>query len=76
MNDVDPWKLLDDLVKSLPKCDRHPDRPATRAWVRGRSRYCDECGSATEPAHSVPEYPRAAPLRRALEALHAHVDAK
>lgn len=61
------WKLIEDLVASLPKCDRHTDRPATRAWNRGGERYCEECGTAREWETGVPEYPRAAPIR-AIEA--------
>lgn len=61
------WKLIEDLVASLPKCDRHTDRPATRAWNRGGERYCEECGTAREWETGVPEYPLAAPIR-AIEA--------
>jgi hypothetical protein len=56
--------ILRDLVYTLPRCDNHPDRPATRAWVRGAGRYCDECGTKVGmlPVH---EYPRAAAVRKA-----------
>ena len=58
--------VLRDLVDALPKCS-YPEctEPATRAWERGGLRWCDDHG-----AH-VPEYPRAEPLRRALELLEA-----
>jgi len=36
---------LRELVESLPKCDVHPDRPATKAFDRGGKRYCDDCGA-------------------------------
>ena len=62
------------LLKSLPKCDalyvQHEDRPATKAWMRGDHRYCDECAqhdrnSAGEPP---PDYPRAEAIRDILAA--------
>jgi hypothetical protein len=56
-------QALRDLVDALPRCDQHPDRPDTRAVVRGSTRYCDACGTG------VPEYPRASPLRRAVALL-------
>jgi hypothetical protein len=57
--------ILRELVYMLPRCDNHPDRPATRAWVRGAGRYCDECGTKVGmlPVH---EYPRAAAVRKAV----------
>jgi hypothetical protein len=61
-------KALRSLVDTLPRCDQHPDRPATRAWVRGAGRYCDECGLKHEP-NPVHEYPRAQPLRNAIALL-------
>lgn len=59
---------LSDLIESLPKCEKH-GRPATRALMRGSDRYCDECGAEDEHHPEVPEYPRAAPLRRAIALL-------
>jgi hypothetical protein len=66
------WRTaLSDLVATLPECDYHEvgmpkcRQPATRAWNRGVERFCDEHGG---PLH-VPEYPRAAPLRRAIALL-------
>jgi hypothetical protein len=59
---------LSDLVDALPKCDKHGN-PATRAWRRGDVRYCDECGVFVPPRAPVPEYPHAAPLRRAIALL-------
>jgi hypothetical protein len=59
------------LVESLPKCDNHPDRPATRAWRRGAERWCDECAldpSRWRGSYAAHEYPRAAPLRAILKA--------
>jgi hypothetical protein len=47
----------DALVAALPKCDTHPDRPATKAVKRGGGRWCDDCGPLDA------DYPRAAPLR-------------
>ena len=56
-------EILAALVDSLPRCDEHRDRPATRARVRGGRRFCDECGTRDDGRGPVPEYPRAAPLR-------------
>lgn len=53
---------LTDLIDSLPKCDQCT-RPATRAWERGKGRYCDEDGLL------VPDYPRAPALRKAIALL-------
>lgn len=51
-----------ELLAALPKCT-FCERVATRAWVRGAERYCDEHGRiATGP--DVPEYPRAVPMRK------------
>lgn len=50
-------RLAEAIIASLPKCDRHPDRPATKAYARGGTR-CDECGR-----DNAPDYQRAAPLR-------------
>ncbi len=50
------------LIAALPKCD-YCDRPATRSYGRNQIRWCDEHGPG------VTEYPRAAPLRAAIEAL-------
>lgn len=55
---------LEDLVRTLPRCDAC-EGPATRAFVRGESRYCDAHG---EPL-GAPEYPRARALRWALALL-------
>jgi hypothetical protein len=58
------------LVESLPKCDVHIDRPATRAHERGGARYCDECGTRNpDMQNAVPEYPRAVSLRAAVALL-------
>jgi hypothetical protein len=75
------------LLEALPKCDVC-GKPATRAWERGKGRWCDE-HAPSAPAHTetslrlgVPdrsvlmkatEYPRAAPLR-ALVALFGEVN--
>jgi hypothetical protein len=60
--------LVADLLATLPACDNHPDRPATRALRRGVERYCDECGSKyPDMLVPVPEYPRAQALRRLVE---------
>jgi hypothetical protein len=67
---IKPFRTaLSDLVAALPKCgimvDGHQcGNQATRSWERGRTRYCDEHGPL------VPEYPRAAPLRRAIALLN------
>lgn len=55
--------ILAALMDSLPRCDEHRDRPATRARGRGGHRFCDECGTRDDGRGPVPEYPRAAPLR-------------
>ena len=58
--------LTDALVASLPKCDAHSDRPATKSFGRGVNRFCDECGApdaATFIPAPPPDYPRASPLR-------------
>jgi hypothetical protein len=54
------------LVVTLPRCDVHPLRAATRSRGRGGARLCDECRA--DEAGIVPEYPRAEPLR--MIALH------
>jgi len=67
----DMVELVRELIDTLPKCDRHPDRPATRAWKRGSSRYCDECGTKDVPLNSEPpEYPRAEALRKLTKILN------
>lgn len=57
--------LAEALVASLPKCDNHPDRPATKAVKRGSGRWCDECGDPKtwRGPYAAHDYPRAAPLR-------------
>jgi hypothetical protein len=60
-------EILRELVDTLPKCDTHPDRPATRSWGPGRSRYCDECGTRYgEKRDHVAELPSAAAVRKAV----------
>lgn len=68
------------LLDSLPRCDYHRDRPATRAFARGEGRFCDACGAEGVPKKKMvdgertrettwgeaPEYPRAAAVRAAL----------
>jgi hypothetical protein len=59
------------LIASLPKCDQC-QLPATRAWVRGADRYCDDHGNPEQIVNGgVPEYPRAFALRNAVTALVA-----
>lgn len=57
--------LTEALIASLPKCDNHPDRPATKAVKRGGGRWCDECGDPKtwRGPYAAHDYPRAAPLR-------------
>jgi hypothetical protein len=50
------------LIAALPACDEC-SRPATRAIVRGGARRCDLHGA------SMPDYPRAIPLRKLHEML-------
>jgi hypothetical protein len=58
------WKrLAEELLATLPKCDDHPDRPATKAIKRGANRWCDEC------APLDPDYPRAKAIRAIQAAL-------
>lgn len=60
-------ELIDTIrvhLNSLPMCDEC-EFPATRAWGRGRGRWCDKHGTA--PLHGsgdAPEYPRAATVRK------------
>ena len=58
-------RLTDALMALLPRCDRHPERPATKAWHRDCARWCDECGDADRASDGVecPEYPRAPAIR-------------
>jgi len=67
--DAEACRILRHLVATLPKCSRC-SAPATRAYVRGAERFCDEHGAAG-PARTlaVPEYPRAAAIREALALL-------
>jgi hypothetical protein len=61
----------DALLSALPKCDYHPDRPATKSICRGADRFCDECGRDPKRwigPYAVPDLPRAAPLRAILAA--------
>ena len=60
--------LLEQLIKSLPKCDLC-SKPATRSPARGRERRCDEHPYVSRvPGEQfvAPDYPRAEPLRAAL----------
>lgn len=52
----------DAIVDALPRCEEHPDQPATRGRRAGGYRYCDECSG------NVPEYPHAALVRAWQEA--------
>lgn len=56
------------LVDSLPKCS-HCEKTALRAYARGGDRYCDEHGAIWYAAPAAPEYPRAIPLRAAIQLL-------
>lgn len=55
--------LLEHLIDALPKCDQCLS-PATCAFERGGSRWCDE-----HAPEKCPAYPRADPLRNACEFL-------
>jgi hypothetical protein len=63
--------VLRDLVSTLPKCDTDPAHgPATKARRRGSMRYCDSCALEEKRRapmlDTVPDYPRAPALRKAL----------
>lgn len=63
--------LVEALIESLPKCDVCKAVPATRAYARGGTRFCDACAKKAarprDPVPVAPEYPRAKPLRELLD---------
>jgi hypothetical protein len=61
--------LVRALLATLPACDAHQDRPATRAHIL----FCDECGTYPE-FKEVPEFSMA-PALRGLVALVARLEA-
>lgn len=58
--------LVRDLLATLPACDDHPDRPATRQHECGYSWFCDECGLRGGDEPDVDELHYAPALRRLL----------
>ena len=72
LREAETWRLVEALIEALPKCTRCHSRTATKAWVRGASRYCDDCDSRIGWVRATaPDYPRAAPLRALLAARDA-----